>query len=372
MRSNSFSPDGNTLATGNYDRTVRLWSLVTGRHLQTLKGHSSVVNSLAWSPDGKHLITGGADGEVKEWDVAAIEEPILPTETVSQFLATTFSPQNELLALGVGENNRAKLWNLSKGNELTTMDVPRDVLCAVFSPDTRLVATGGTNSDHRIFLWDTITGSRIRSLKGHTDNVYALAFSPDGTLLVSGGRDHSVRLWDVKTGLELAQLGNADNSWRAVFSPDGKHLATASLNGGVKVWDVAERKVLHTLKGHEQTVQAIAFSSDGKRLATGGDDNTVILWEISTGSRKKLGLADHVERIAFSPDGKRLITGGTDGTVKMWDLIANEELLTLKGHTDEVSSITFSIKGTALATSSLDGTVRLWRAASPEEVSSSH
>lgn len=373
MQSMAFSPDGDTLATGGSDRTVRLWSVATGRELQIIKGHSTGVNSVAWSPDGKHLITGSADGAVKEWDVAAKKEPVLPKETVGQYLATAFSWGDELLALGVGENNQVKLWNLSTGKELAAMNPPGDTLCAVFSPDNLLLATGGTDADHAIHLWDATTGAKIRSLKGHTDYIYALSFSPDKTLLVSGGKDRTLRLWDVNTVAELAQLkGDRDNSWRAVFSPDGKYLASASTEGSVKLWDVAARSVVRILRGHTQSVKAIAFSRDGKWLATGGDDNTVRLWDVLTGAEKRLGLADHVERIIFSPNGKRLITGGVDGTVKLWDLMANEELLTLHRHTNEVSSITFSTDGTALATSSLDGTIRLWRAAKPEEVSDGH
>jgi WD40 repeat protein len=372
IQSMAFSEASNTLATGGYDRTVRLWSVETGQELRIIKGHSSAVHSIAWSPDGKHLITGGLDGAVKEWDVARKKAPILPTEMVTHYLATAFSSQNELLALGVSENNQVKLWNLSTGKEIAALDVPGETLCAVFSPDNLLVATGGTNGDHLVHLWDAATGRAIKSLKGHTDNVFAVAFSPDKSLLVSGGHDHTLKLWDVKTGVEVAQLGGEDNSWRAVFSPDGKYLASASMNGRVKLWDVAARSVLRMLDGHTQSVKAIAFSRDGKWLATGGDDNTVMLWEVATGKGKKLGLADHVGRVNFSPDGKRLITGGVDGTVKLWDVIANQELLTLKGHTDEVSSVTFSSDGTSLATSSQDGTIRLWRAAKAEEVSDGH
>jgi len=127
------------------------------------------------------------------------------------------------------------------------------------------VATGGTNEDHLVQLWDTASGRAIKSLKGHTDNVFAVAFSPDKSLLVSGGHDHTLKLWDVKTGVELAQLGDQDNSWRAVFSPDGKYLASASMDGSVKLWTLQPGASART-QGAYQSVKAIAFSRDGKWL----------------------------------------------------------------------------------------------------------
>ncbi|HXB21897.1 MAG TPA: AAA-like domain-containing protein [Candidatus Solibacter sp.] len=373
-QSMAFSANGSTLATGNYDRTVRLWSVATGQELRTFKGHISAVNSIIWSPDGKYLITGGAGGNVKVWDVATRQEPILPVEAVSKYLATGFSSKNELLALGVTEKNQVKLWNLSTGQEISTLDTPDTSLplCAVFSPDKTLLATGG--EDNLVHLWEAATGREIRSLKGHTSYVYAISFSPEGDLLVSGGKDKTLRLREVKTGKEIAQLkGDVENAWRAIFSPDGKFLASASLDGSVNLWDASARLILRIFKGHTASVKAIAFSPDGRSLATGGDDNTVRLWDIVTGQElKKLGLADQVLRAAFSPDGKRLVTGSIDGTVKLWDMITHQELMRLEGYRNEVSSITFSSDGTSLVTSGQDGNIRLRRTATAQEALAGH
>lgn len=364
IRCIGFSPNGRLLATGSYDRTVRIWSTISRRLVRTIKGHGAAVNSLVWSADGNDLFTGSADTTIKDWSMKVQEEPILPAEKVTSYLATAFSPATELMALGVTAGNETKLWNLSTGQEITRLDEAGDrVYGAAFSPDGKLLATGG--KDHLVKLWDAATGRLLHVLRGHTAYVFALAFSPDGRLLVSGSKDQVLRLWDVADGRQLPPLqSDVESSYRAVFSRDGKYLASADRDGGVKLRDVSTWKVLRTFRGHTQKVTAIAFSPDGKWLVTGGDDSSVRLWNVATGQQvKQLGLADRMQRAVFSPDGKRLVTGGVEGTVKLWDMITGQELITLKHGFDEISSVTFSDDGLNLATSSTDGTVKLLRAA---------
>lgn len=364
----TFSPDGTLLATGSYDRTVRVWSTATGNELKVFRGHGAAVFSVGWSPDQKYLISGGSDTNIKTWDIAAKQRPELPVKVV-EYLASSFSSGNELLALGITSDSKATLLNISAGRQVAMLQNPAgDLLCAVFSPDKRLLATGGTGGS--IQLWSVATGVLERSLNGNNSNIYGLSFSPDGRMLVSGGKEGTLILWDVMTGAEINRLSSGvENSWRSAFSPDGRYLVWAADGGAVLVWDVSSQHVVHTLKAHSETVRAIAFSPDGKWLVTAGDDSKVLLWDVVTGRQeRKLGLADHVQRALFAPDGKRLVTGGVDGTVKLWDMNTNQELLVLKGHTDEVSSITFSADGRALATTGLEGTVRLWLAATDAEI----
>ncbi len=365
IQSIAFSPDGKILATGNYDRTVKLWNISTGQEMTTIKGHGSAVLAVSWSPDGKRLVTGSADNSVKIWNVADQLEPILPAERITRYLATSVSStSNNILALGVTINKQVKLWNLSTGKEVTRLnEIGDNLLCAAFSPDGKLLATGGM--DALVKHWDTTTGQMIKELRGHVSYVYSVVFSPDRKQLISGGNDQALKVWDVATGQELDSLkSKVDNSYRAVFSPDGKLLASACRDGSVLLWNLSTRQVLLTFKKHTATVKAIAFSPDNRTVATGGEDISVRIWDTLTGQElKNLGQVDGVQRIAYSPDGKRLVTGSISGTIKLWDSTTGQELMTLKGHTDEVTSVTFSADGKALITSGNDGTLRLWRAA---------
>jgi WD40 repeat protein len=364
----SFSPNGARLATGSLDRTIRLWDTTTWQELGAIMGHGAEVTSLDWSPDGKHLASGGRDGAVKIWDLSIKSTPVLPTERVTSYYATSFSPANELLAFGRTSDLRVKVWNLSTGQEMfLELDKPGETtLCAVFSDDTRLVAAGGMN--HVVRIWETATGKLISSLTGK-ESFYGVSFSPDGRLLVTGDKDGELKLWEVSTGRELQNFSSSNSYFRAVFSPDGKMLSTSGRDGTILLWDIASNSVIRRFVGHSDRVRAIAFSTDGKRMATGAKDNTVRLWEVATGKEVKLlGRSDSIERASFSPDGERLVTGGLDGSVKIWDLITMQEVATLRRHGGEVTSITFSRQGTTLVVSGNDGVVKVWQGAKRTEL----
>ncbi|MEV4138503.1 pentapeptide repeat-containing protein [Dactylosporangium sp. NPDC049742] len=200
---------------------------------------------------------------------------------------------------------------------------------------------------------------------GHTGTVNAVAWSPDGTRLATGGND-GVRVWNATTGEEHLQFaGHTDWVRSVTWSPDGTRLATGG-NDGVWIWNTATGAEHRHLAGHTSSVEAVAWSPDGTHLATGGDDS-VRVWNATTGV-EHLQLAGHtssVEAVAWSPDGTHLATGGDDG-VRVWNTAAGAEPLQLAGHTEWVRSVAWSPDGTRLATGSNDG-VRIWNTATGTE-----
>ena len=165
------------------------------------------------------------------------------------------------------------------------------------SQDGRRIVSG--SGDTTIKMWDSANGNELTTLRGHEQGVNAVAFSPDGKLIVSGG-------------------GN----W---FNP---------VDNTLKVWDANNGNELMSLKGHKEEVHSVAFGPDCSRIVSSSSDNTLKVWDANNGSELMTlrGHKDRVFGVAFSPDGKRIVSGSMDNTVKVWDADSGSELMTLRGH----------------------------------------
>ena len=231
---------------------------------------------------------------------------------------------------------------------------------------------GADQKDLREFAWYYLRrlAHRERATQaGHTDEVHSVTYSPDGTMLASGSKDGTIRLWDAATGQEWAVLGgHAGEVNRVAFSPDGRILASASDDGTVKFWDVATRRERATLQGHAGEVTAVAFAPDGQVLASGGEDRLIRFWDVGTQAQGPplRGHSHRIQSLAFAPDGRTLASASRDRTVKLWDLARQAEPRTL-GHSQWVRAVACSHDGTQLATAGIDNTVRLWNAVTGRE-----
>ncbi len=348
----AFSPDGKTIVTGSWDKTVKLWNL-EGKEIQTLKGHSDSVSSVAFSPDGKTIVTGSRDNTIKLWNLEGKELQTLKGHSDSVW-SVAFSPDGKTIATGSGDRT-VKLWNLEGKEFQTFKGHSSNVNSVAFSQDGKTIATG--SDDKTVKLWN-LEGKEIQTLKGHSDSVSSVAFSPDGKTIATGSGDKTVKLWNLE-GEEIQTLGGHSVQVVSVaFSPDGKTIATGSLDDPVKLWNL-EGKKLQTLKGHSSIVFSVAFSPDGKTIATGSGDNTVKLWTLE--GKELQSFKAHtfnVISVAFSPDGKMIASSSYDKTVKLWNLEGKE--LQSFGHSASVYSVAFSPDGKTIATGTGDNTVKLW------------
>jgi WD40 repeat protein len=275
----AISPDGNTLATASFDKTIKLWNLATGEQIRTLSGHSDEVISVAISPDGNTLATASFDKTIK-------------------------------------------LWNLATGEKIRTLSGHSNWVNSVaFSPDGKTLASG--SEDTTIKLWNLATGEQIRTLTGHSSWVSSVAFSPDGKTLASGSEDTTIKLWNLATGEQIRTFtGHSNRVISVAISPDGKGVASGSWDKTIKLWNLATGEQIRAFTGHSSYVFSVAISPDGKTLASGSDDKTIKLWNLATGEliRTLTGHSGWVNSVAISPDGKTLASGSGDFTIKIWRL----------------------------------------------------
>jgi len=234
------------------------------------------------------------------------------------------------------------------------------ILSVAFSPDGKLLATGDTKREIR--LWQTAENEQLATLHGHTAWVRSVAFSADGTQLVSGSEDHTIRLWNVAARECVKVLPGQDSIVRSVaFSPDGQMVASSG-DKTLCLWAL-DTGTCHRLPVSEGTIRSVAFSPDGQILVSCSSDKTIILWNVAKKERMNVleGHTRQVRSVAFSPDGSLITSCSSDRTIKLWDAQTGTCLRTLEGHGDRVWSVAFSLDGQFLASGSDDRTVRLWR-----------
>ena len=243
------------------------------------------------------------------------------------------------------------------------------VTTVAFSPDGSRIVSGG--ADGTIRMWAVNTGATLGEiLRGHEDSVRSVAFSPDGSRIVSGGDDGTLRLWDATTGAALGEplRGHEGLVWSVAFSPDGTRIVSGGDDGTLRLWDASSGAALSERWRREGGgIRSAAFSPNGSRIVSGSEDGTLRLWDASTATalgEPLLGHTGGVASVAFSPDGSNIVSGSDDSTLRRWDAATGAALgEPLIGHEDGVASVAFSLDGSRIVSGGDDGTLRHWDAA---------
>jgi WD40 repeat protein len=384
----AWSPDGKIVACATSQGAVLL-NAADGANLSTLRMNPNNILAVAWSPDSKFLLTGGIRSTVI-WD-AVSAKTIGTLNWTGRFLS--WSPDGEKIATGYTIGMQTFNGNThfhDKGYEigaigfawekktgdlfvLTSTEVQRIDLKDEAAPRKFTVAAGDTLAwspgrpvisglnEKTLKLWDAVTGKPTAELSGHTETIFAAAWSADGKLLATGSKDMTAKVWDGKTGKLLRSLAGHTKPVKGVaWSPEGK-LATASEDMIVRVFPADSDKPVE-LKGHTKPVQAVAWSRYGK-LASGGDDGKVHLWNLETGKpAKSLDVHHDVFAIVFSPDGNLLGVGGSDDVARLFNVTAGTLTNSLDAKTGraEYFNLAWSPDGSLVATTNYR--LHLWNA----------
>ncbi|MFX0050910.1 MAG: serine hydrolase [Candidatus Hermodarchaeota archaeon] len=293
-----------------------------------LTGHGGAIWKIAFSPDDTILASSSRDGSVRLWNISTGETTHLLQGHGFHSFGIDFSSDGLILASAGLDDAKVNLWEISTGMLLQTWHNTYTGGHIDFSPVENSLLTYAQNQS--IIIRNVTDGVVTQTLNGHTEQVWTVKFSPNGSLLASGSAG-SIRIWNVSTGNEIRNFsGHSGGTSSIAFSPDNSLLASGGADYAIKIWDLASGTLLQTLPGQEHEVTAVAFSpTDSSILASG--------------------------------EGQELNPSTThESSIKLWNISSGVELETLTGHTHYVNDIEFSHDGTILASCSIDRSVKLW------------
>ncbi|NUL81199.1 MAG: hypothetical protein HUU60_00560 [Armatimonadetes bacterium] len=368
VRTLAFSPDGSLLAAGEAWGQTHIWEPRVGNYVRTLAAPVNGVKAVAFSPDGSRLATAHDDRRVRLWDVetgAPIAQILVHSANLT---ALAFRPNGQTIATGgldgTFPNNYGtiRVWNATTGamvQEIGPFEGP--VRSLAYSLDGLRLCSGGSSADPVIREWSTLTGTQIGSFHGHTDEITSIAYAPDGGRMVSTSSDGTVRVWlTIPHAPAFSVIAHRGRATQALYSPDGLRLYTSGDDRAVFEWDANTGVQIRDYAEYHNPISAIAVSPSGDIAAVAAGDDLLRIISVCTGQTQAvLGpFQSRIRAIAISPDGSLIATGGDpiDGIadIHIWRSSNGQLVQTLYGHYATVRGLAFSPDGTMLASAGGD------------------
>lgn len=278
----AFSPDGNLVASGSVDNTMRLWRVDQGQLLRTMQGHPFPILSLEFTPNGANLITGSMDGQIRIWQVSngsLVRGVVAHAGWVNSLDVSS----NGAMIVSGSDDFTVRLWRLPNGNPIETIDEGMAVVNSVaFSPDGNILSFGEADGTVRL---RRVSGEWLFTLKSTLIEATSVTFSPDGSLLAAAFADGTIRIWQTSDG-SLAQVWKSHPlaTTDLAFSPDGGWLVSSSKDGTLRLWKYSDQvfqsvpTVIYS--GHVGVVRCVDFSPGGDKIISGGDDHSLRVWSL--------------------------------------------------------------------------------------------
>ncbi len=365
------SPDDRMVVVGSgmgSSGYLQWWDMQSGVALATQTVGRTVVDAVAFSADGQLLATGERDGTVRLWDAQRREQLVALTGHDHFVRAAVFSPTAPLLATADSAGS-IRLWDTREHTEVAHWTAHEGaVFCLAISDEGTLIASGG--DDGMIHTWDLAHHTQVHSLAEHSATVRALAFAT-GDELVSTGADNLAIRWDLESGSEIGRVaGPREARWTLALSRAGRYAASDAEDNAVRIWDTRTSAIVGSLRGHREASAALfgaVFSAHDSHVFTITWEREVCGWHVSGCPSHRAGSAQGVpavmgQRVALarSRDGSMLATGGVDQGIRLWDPQTLVVLAAIDSVGCRINDLSFGPDGTWLAGGAEDGTVRLW------------
>ncbi|MCF7763608.1 MAG: protein kinase [Verrucomicrobia bacterium] len=301
----AFSADGQFLAAASTNGIAKLWNMEDRTLVRSFQGSTNAIDAIAIYPSGKEIAVAKRDDQaINIFDVSS-GKLIRPLPTVRMCFSLAYSPDGRWLASGAGERE-IWIWESSTGNLVKKLSYPSPVQALAFSPDSGWLAGGGNTT---LKLWEVSSWNLAATLEGHTAWINSVAFTPDGTRLVSAGLDREIKIWEPFKEREILSLVGHTNSISAIAVTPGGRLVSGSMDGTMQVWETSplpERRELFTLTGHTNRVFSLAFDPyRSGRLVSVGEDRGLV-WDIV--EQALVGSFPAIFDVTFSRDGRHMIS----------------------------------------------------------------